>query len=157
MTINWTTDERVCEFVSWYFEPSLPQKTTSGLKQTSICLLFTLHTSHQTTNSSKTTKSFLTQIYISNKTCTNIKHKIFKELVPLVLPPLKKHIRPGHAGIVDHSVDLSIPDFFFKSIKKEWTEAIKNSKILYKCITANTSAIWQHAAHTTDQLSSPNC
>ena len=28
-----------------------------------------------------------------------------------------------------------------KSIKKEWTEAIKNSKILYKCITANTSVI----------------
>ena len=27
-------------------------------------------------------------------------------------------------------------------------------KILYKCITANTSAIWQHAAHTTDQLTS---
>ena len=23
---------------------------------------------------------------------------------------------------------------------------------LYKCITANTSAIWQHTAHTTDQL-----
>ena len=44
-----------------------------------------------------------------------------------------------------------------KSINKEWTEAIKNSKILYKCITANTSVIWQHAAHTTDQLSSPNC
>ena len=32
----------------------------------------------------------------------------------------------------------------------------KKSKILYKCITANTSVIWQHAAHTTDQLSSPN-
>ena len=45
---------------------------------------------------------------------------------------------------------------FLKSIKKEWTEAIQNSKILYKCITANTSVIWQHAAHTTDQLSSPN-
>ena len=27
----------------------------------------------------------------------------------------------------------------------------KNSKILYKCITANTSVIWQHAAHTTDK------
>ena len=28
---------------------------------------------------------------------------------------------------------------------------------LYKSITANTSVIWQHAAHTTDQLTSPNC
>ena len=33
---------------------------------------------------------------------------------------------------------------------------IKKIKILYKCITANTSVIWQHAAHTTDQLTS-NC
>ena len=31
--------------------------------------------------------------------------------VPSVSPLLKKHIRLGHAGIVDHSVDLSIPDF----------------------------------------------
>ena len=33
----------------------------------------------------------------------------------------------------------------------------KKIKILYKCITANSSVIWQHAAHTTDQLTSPNC
>ena len=39
----------------------------------------------------------MTQIYI-------------KELVPSVSPLLKKHIRLGHAGIVNHSVDLSIPD-----------------------------------------------
>ena len=31
----------------------------------------------------------------------------------------------------------------------------KKSKIEYKCITANTSAISQHAAYTTDQLTSP--
>ena len=30
------------------------------------------------------------------------------------------------------------------------------SKLLNKCITANTSAIWQHAAHTTNQLTSPS-
>ena len=45
-----------------------------------------------------------------NKTYTKIKQNFFKELVPSVLPLLKKHIRLGHAGIVDHSVDLSIPD-----------------------------------------------
>ena len=55
-------------------------------------------------------KSVMTQIYI-NKTYTNIGHKSFKGLVPSVSPLLKKHIRLGHAGIVDHSVDLSIPDF----------------------------------------------
>ena len=93
------------------------------------------------------------------KIYTNIKHKIFEELVPSVLPLLKKkkHLRLGHAGIMDHSVDLSIPDFKKVSTtttKKEWTEAIiKNIYInIYKCITANTSAIWQHDTHTTDQL-----
>ena len=30
-------------------------------------------------------------------------------------------------------------------------------KKLYKCITANTSVVWQHAAHTTDQLTSHSC
>ena len=64
------------------------------------------------------------------------------------MPLLKKHIRLGHAGIVDHSVDLSIPDFK-KSIKKDWTKGIRKA---YKCITANTSAIWQHAAHTPTNL-----
>ena len=55
---------------------------------------------------------------------------------------------------MDHSVDLSIPDFK-KSIKKGMDRSKKKKK---KCITANTSVIWQHAAHTTDQLTSfPNC
>ena len=58
----------------------------------------------------------MTQIYIKKKTYTNIGHKIFEELVPLVSPLLKKHIRLGHAGIVDHSIDLSIPDF--KKVQK---------------------------------------
>ena len=42
-----------------------------------------------------------------------------------------------------------------KNIKKEWTDTITFFK--YKCIMANTSAIWQQAAHTTYQLSSPSC
>ena len=32
-----------------------------------------------------------------------------------------------------------------------------NFKMLYKCIMANTSAIWQQVAHTTYQLSFPSC
>ena len=39
----------------------------------------------------------------------------------------------------------------------EWTEAITNHNIVYNCVTANTSAIWQHAAHTTYQLTSLSC
>ena len=42
---------------------------------------------------------------------TQTSDKILEELVPSVSPLLKKHIRLGHAGIVKHSVDLSIPDF----------------------------------------------
>ena len=53
----------------------------------------------------------------NNNTYTNIKHKIFEELVPSASPLLKKHIWLGHAGIVDHSVDLSIPDLN-KALKK---------------------------------------
>ena len=55
-----------------------------------------------------------------NKTYTNTKHIMFEELVPSVLPLLKKHIRLGHAGIVHHSVHLSIPDFFLKY--KKWMD-----------------------------------
>ena len=69
-------------------------------------------------------------IYIYKHTYTNIKHLIFEELVPSVLPVFKNNnnnIRLGHAGIVDHSVDLSIP-YFKKSFKKKWTEAIKKKK-----------------------------
>ena len=61
----------------------------------------------------KPQNQYLTQIYIKHTQTldTNIGHKIFKELVPLVSPLLKKHIRLGHAGIMDYSVNLSIPDF----------------------------------------------
>ena len=52
---------RVSWLISWYFEPSQPQQITSGVKQTSVCLLFTMHTSHRTTNSPKSTKSVLTR------------------------------------------------------------------------------------------------
>ena len=55
--------------------------------------------------------------FTSNKTYTNIEHKIFEELVPLVPPLLKMLIRLGQAGIVDHSVDLSIPEL--KQITKQ--------------------------------------
>ena len=114
--------------VNWYFEPGQPQRITSGLKQTSVCLLFThlLFTQvikpqlpllpqnqswHNFTYNKKTKKN-----------AQNIKHKIFKELVPSVLPLLKKHIRLGHAGI------WTIPSIyqyqiFLKSIKNEWTKA----------------------------------
>ena len=114
-----------------------------------------MHSSNQNTNSPKTKRSVPTQIYIKQNIHKRHTQNSKFFFVPSGLLLLKKHIRLGHAGIVDHSVDLSIPDLQ-KSIKEEWTEAIKNQKISYKCIIANTSVIWQHAAHTTDQFSSPN-
>ena len=63
----------------------------------------------------------MTQIYIKQ----NIhKHQTqnFRRISPFGIAPVKKHIRLGHACIMDHSVDLSIADFK-KYFKKEWTEA----------------------------------
>ena len=59
------------------------------------------------------------------KIYTNIKQSFSEELVPSVLPQLKKHTRLGHAGIVDHSVDLSTPDIFLK-YKKGVDRAMKS-------------------------------
>ena len=50
-----------------------------------------------------------------------MKHNILEDFEPLVLPLLKL-TRPGHAGIVDPSVNLSILDFIEKSIKREWAK-----------------------------------
>ena len=136
--------------VSWQFEPSQPR--TSGLKT-----IFNLSPIYRQVIKPKIIQSHkISPDTNLQKTYTNIKHKIFEELVPSVLPLLNKHIWLGHAGIVGHSVDLSIPER--KSIRKEWTEAIKKMfLIVQKCITTNSCAIWQHAVHITDQLISPSC
>ena len=64
-----------------------------------------------------------------HKTYTNNRQNFFEELVPSVSPLLKKHIRLGHAGIVDHSVDLSIPDFKNYIKKKKKKSLISNMYI----------------------------
>ena len=110
VTFGTYTSKYVGELVG-VFSPVNHWGLYQGWKQTSICLQVILHTSHQIRNSLKSTKSVLTQIYMKQ----THKHKIFEELVPFVLPLFKKkkkHIRLGQAGIVDHSIDLSIPDFF---------------------------------------------
>ena len=96
----------------------------------------------------------MTQIYIKQ----NInKHRTqnFRRISPFGITPVEK-AHKARTCWYHGPFRRFINTRFEKSIKKEWTEEIKNSKILYKCITANTSVIWKHAAHTTDQLSSPN-
>ena len=94
----------------------------------------------------------MTQIYIKQ----NIhKHRTqnFRRTSPLGITPAEKAQKARtrwHRGPLRRPINTR-PQ---KSIKKEWTETINNSKILYKCITENTSVTWQHAAHTTDHLPS---
>ena len=67
--------------------PVKPQWITQGLKETSVCLLFTMHTNHQTANSPKNTKSVPKQITLI-KTYTNIRHNFFEELLEFSSPEL---------------------------------------------------------------------
>ena len=96
----------------------------------------------------------MTQIYIKQ----NIhKHPTqnFRRISPFGITPVEKAHKARtrwYRGPFRRFINTR----FLKSIKKGMDRSNKNSKILYKCITANTSVIWQHAAHTTDQLSSPN-
>ena len=66
-----------------------------------------------------------------NQSCTQIfikqnihKHRTqnFRRISPFGITPVKKkkkYIRLGHVGIVDHSVELSIPDWKKKKWKKK--------------------------------------
>ena len=56
---------------------------------------------------------------------------------------------------MDDLIDLSISDLRKAEKGKEGSN--KKVKILHKCISANTSAIGQYAAHTTNQLLSSSC
>ena len=78
----------------------------------------------------------------------------FRRISPFGITPVEK-ARKARTHWYRGPFRQFINTRFKKDKKKEWTEAIK--KKLYKCVTANTSVIWQHAAHTTDQLSSPSC
>ena len=127
--------------VSWYFEPSQPQRITSGLKQTSICLLFTMHTNHQTTNSLKTTKSVPTQIYIKQNIHKHQTHN-FRRISPFGIAPVKKALKARTRWYRGPFRRFSNTRFFKKSIKKKGMDRSNKTKVLYKCITANTSAVW---------------
>ena len=68
-----------------------------------------------------------------NQSCTQIYmkqniHKHRTQNFQRISPLLKKHIRLGHAGIVDHSVDLSIPDFFLSTKERNGQKQFKKIK-----------------------------
>ena len=84
---------------------------------------------------------------------------IFDEVVPQILPLLEKHGRLGHAGIINHCQILIYRCHIKEEKGKKKKE--KKEKIFkiynYKCIMANTSAIWEQATHTTHTKSAPSC
>ena len=103
----------------------------------------------------------MTQIYIKQ----NIhKHgtQNFRRISPFGIDPVKKKKKlkahkartRWYRGPFRRFINTR---FLKKSIKKGMDRSNKELKETYKCKTANTIAIWQHAAHTTDQLSSPSC
>ena len=130
--------------VSWYFEPSQPQRITSELKQTSVCLLFTLRSSkHKFPKNHKISPD--TNLQKTNHTQTS-NTIFFKELVRPVSPPLKTHLRLGHAGNMDHSVNWSTTRFKTNRWGKEmplWRK--RQSKLI--CPLQKESQTILHSSH----------
>ena len=142
------------KLVCWYFETSQPQTITSRLKT-----MFNLSPIYSTCKSSNHSLSKNHKISPdTNLHEQNIhKHQTqdFRKISPFGITPVKKARKARTRWY--HRLSIYQHQILKKYKKKKWTEAIKNSKILYKCTTASTSALWQHTAHTTDHLTSPSC
>ena len=95
----------VHNLVSWYFELSQPQRITSRLKtmfNLSPIYFACKSSNHELSKNHKISPD--TKLHKTKYTKTS--KKFVEELVPLVSPLLKQHIRLGHIGTVDHSVNL---------------------------------------------------
>ena len=77
----------------------------------------------------------------------------------MVLPLLKRHIR-WYRGPFRRFINNRLKKKKYKKEMNRSNKSKQNKKKRKKekeCITGITSAIWQHAAHTTDQLTSFSC
>ena len=79
---------RNSQLVSWYFEPSQPQKIKSGLK--TLFSQFPIYSAHKSSNHKLPKNHKISPDTNLQITYTNIKHKIFEKSVPSVLPRVKK-------------------------------------------------------------------
>ena len=95
----------------------------------------------------------MTQIYIKQDIHKH-RTQIFRRISPFGITPVEKAHKARTRWYCGPFRRFFNTRFKKKSIKKEVDRS--NKKKLHICITANTSVIWQHAAHTTDQLSFPN-
>ena len=97
-------------------------------KQSSICLLLTLHASHQTTNYPKTTESVLTQTHIKQKIH---KHQTqnFRRVDPFSIAPVKKAHKARtrwYRGPFHQFINTR----FLKSVTKERTDRSNKKFVL---------------------------
>ena len=77
-----------------------------------------------------------------NQSRRKFKKKNLEELVPSVLPVKKTHIRLGHPGIVDHSVDLSIGKTTTKYSKNKQNHEVtqlQQQNYTYMCTSKQNS------------------
>ena len=102
----------------------------------------------------------MTQIYIKQNVH---KHRTqnFRRISPIGITPVKKIIfkktHKARASWYRGPFRQFINTRFKKKQKNKGVDRSNKKKKIHKCITANTSAIWQPAAHTTDQPTSPSC
>ena len=121
--------------------------------QTQVVSKYTfLNSSHIYINyplSSQSTKT----THFANIKPTQISDTNFRRVSPFNITPVK---RAHKARTCWYRRPFRLIYRYQIKEKKEKEKRNGQIKILYKCIMANTSAIWQLAAHTTYQLSSPS-
>ena len=108
----------MCTCVShWILTSCQPHRVTSRQQiHTSDSSLFSYANPFSSQPQNQSLHKCLKKQNKTKHTYTNIKHK-FSKLVSSILPTFKKHIRPGHAGIVTIPSNLLLPDLkiiFFK-------------------------------------------
>ena len=142
--------------ISWYFEPSQPEKIISGLKTNFN--LFPNYSAHKSPN-----HKFCKIYKISPATYlkkikhihTNIKHNFVRRISPFGIAPVKNSDQV-RTCLYHEPFRRFINTRFRKKLRKECTGAIK-CFFLYKFIPSYSSAMWLYAAHANDRLASPSC
>ena len=120
--------------VSWYFEPSQPQRITSGLKTMFSLSPIFFYPARKSSNRKLFKNNKISPDTNVQKTYTNIKQFFFEDLVPSVLPLLKKSTE-GQDTLVSWTIS-SIYQFQNTTVSLKHTQSEHNS--LVKALTVST-------------------
>ena len=95
----------------------------------------------------------MTQIYIKQNIHKHQTQNPRRTSPPGITPVEKAHKARTrrHRGPLRRLINTRFKNKYKKGMERS------NNFFIYKCMTANTSAIWQHAAYAIDQLTSPSC